>query len=72
MSAPRPGSWALYRQGGAQGTPRIGLVQRSSEDTVFFTGKTLIKSAPLKDVVATYGSAGEAERDRKVLAGERA
>ncbi len=72
MSKPRPGSWALFRQGGPRGTPRIALVQRSSDDTVYFTGKTIIKSAPLKDVISTYGSAGEAERDRKVLAGESA
>lgn len=70
MSAPRPGSWALYRYKGDQFS--IGLVQRSSQDTVYFTGKTLVKSVPLKDVVSTYASAGAAEHDRKRLMAGRA
>lgn len=65
MSAPRPGSWALYRYKGDQFS--IGLVQRSDQETVYFTGKTLVKSVPLKDVVSTYSSAGAAERDRKAM-----
>lgn len=71
MSAPRPGSWALYRYKTDQFS--IGLVQRSSQETVYFTGKTLVKSVQLADVISTYASAGEAEHDRKrLMAGREA